>query len=101
MVIEDAVFDNLEWKEVDGEELHNIVAGMTVAGAEPIDYPATDGMILYFRSPAGDLIAVDISSDPYTQEFYILMAQVPGRGSADLQEPEAGQRTGSATHKIA
>lgn len=99
--MEDAVFDNLEWREVDGEELHSIVVGMTVAGAEPIDYPATDGMILYFRSPAGDLIAVDISSDPYTQEFYIQMAQVPGRGTADPQGPEAGQRTGSATHKIA
>lgn len=80
----DDVYNSLKWSEVDGKELDKIIEGATIVGAEPTDYPLTDGITIYIKNRAGELIALDIGADfiksPRSEdenEFYINMAVVP------------------------
>lgn len=80
----DDVYNSLKWSEVDGKELDKIIEGATIVGAEPTDYPLTDGITIYIKNRAGELITIDIGADfiksPRSEdenEFYINMAVVP------------------------
>ena len=80
----DDVYNSLKWSEVDGKALDKIIEGATIVGAEPTDYPLTDGITIYIKNRAGELIALDIGADfiksPRSEdenEFYINMAVVP------------------------
>lgn len=50
-------------QEIDGEQLDSLVTGALILGAEPMDYPLTDGIIFYIRLPAGDVVALTIETD--------------------------------------
>ena len=81
--IDSQVMDRLEWIPVGGEALDLFVEGMTIVGSEPIDYPLTDGVILYLRAADGRMIALDIgvdifSTDPEGNPFYVNVARIPG-----------------------
>lgn len=67
----DKALDQTEWKEIDGEELDEILRGKTVAGAEPIDYPLTDGAIFYLTGKDGELSALEIGIDIYDNDSQI------------------------------
>ncbi len=62
----DEEYDDLTYKDLDPEELDDLIRGSVVLGSETIDYPATDGMILYLKRPAGDVVSVafDADADP-------------------------------------
>lgn len=80
--IEDSVFNNLKWKPVDGQELDSIITGLTIVGSEPTDYPLTDGITLYLKNGAGELLALDIGADIYSVEkeenpFYMALSHIP------------------------
>lgn len=60
--IEADVFDNLEWENIDGMELDKMIEGLTVIGAEPVDYPATDGVIIYLQGKNKHIIAIEIET---------------------------------------
>ncbi len=74
------VFDNLKWETVDGEELDKIIEGMTVIGSEPIDYPATNGILSYLKDNNNTIYAVEIgyenSIDEDGNPFYVSMAKI-------------------------
>lgn len=57
--------DNFVYKDVDPETLDDLTRGAVILGTETIDYPLTDGMIIYLKRPAGDVIGVlfDIDTD--------------------------------------
>lgn len=61
----DKEYDSLIYKDVDPEEIDDLIRGAVVLGSETIDYPLTDGMILYLKRPAGDVISVafDVDAD--------------------------------------
>lgn len=87
----DDAYNSLKWSEVDGKELDKIIEGATIVGAEPTDYPSTDGIIIYIKTEQGELIALDIGEEfiksPRSEdenEFYINMAVVP---DAERGEP--------------
>lgn len=67
----DKALDKTEWKEIDGKELEEILRGQTIAGAEPIDYPLTDGAILYLIGKDGKLSALEIGVDIYKDDSQI------------------------------
>ena len=67
----DKALDRAEWKEIDGKELEEILRGQTIAGAEPIDYPLTDGAILYLTGKDGKLSALEIGVDIYNDDSQI------------------------------
>lgn len=67
----DKALEWAEWKEIDGKELDEILRGKTVAGAEPIDYPLTDGAILYLTGKDGSLSALEIGVDIYNDDSQI------------------------------
>lgn len=80
--IRDDIFNSLEWRPVDGLKLDKLIEGMTVIGSEPTDYPLTDGITLYLRSPSGAMIALDIGADYFTagddeNPFYTKLADIP------------------------
>ena len=62
----DKEYDSLIYKDIDAEQLDDIIRGAVILGSETIDYPLTDGMILYLKRPAGDVISVifDTDADP-------------------------------------
>ncbi len=71
--------DNLSWEEVDGEQLQSIIEGLTVCGAEPIDYPLTDGAIIYLTGK-GKLIALELGTNYEAANengLYIKIANIP------------------------
>ena len=57
---EDEAYNNLEYSPVDGEALDALIEGMEVIGAEPTDYPLTDGITIYLRASDGSIKALDI-----------------------------------------
>lgn len=80
----DAGIDYSEYKRADPEQLDKLTRGAVVLGMEPIDYPVTDGMILYLKRPAGDVIGVMFEVDGAEQAggvFGLLSTK-----TADIQE---------------
>lgn len=82
ITIADEIFNNLNWKPIDGEKLDAKITGLTVVGSEPTDYPLTDGVTLYLKDEAGKLLALDIGADFNTSgnddnPFYIQLANIP------------------------
>ena len=45
-------------KDIDGEELDALTRGAVILGVDPVDYPLTDGLYIYLKRPAGDVIAL-------------------------------------------
>ena len=81
--IADTEFNRLSWEQVDGLEVDRIITGLEVVGAEPTDYPLTDGLTIYLRDKAGKILALDIGADIYTVDpeenpFYIAIAKAEG-----------------------
>ena len=59
----DAGINDSEYSRADPETLDELTRGAVVLGTETIDYPLTDGMILYLKRPAGDVISVLFEMD--------------------------------------
>lgn len=79
---EDEAYNSLEYDPVDGEALNHIIEGMEVIGAEPTDYPDTDGITIYLRAKDNSIKALDIGADifniePEENPFYIRLATFP------------------------
>ena len=80
--IDDNTYNNLIWEDVDGQSLDSLLQGLQIIGAEPIDYPLTDGVVIYAKDTRTDkLIIIDIGADPFPPEepenpFYIKTATV-------------------------
>lgn len=51
-----------DWAIIDGANIADTVTGGVIIGAEPIDYPCTDGVVLYIERD-GKCFAVEIGSD--------------------------------------
>lgn len=84
--IDDRTFDALEWAEVDGAELHNIITGQTVTGAEPIDYPDTDGILISLQhKDTGIVTVLEVMHDSLTDSFYICIAKCQDKNTASIQ----------------
>ena len=53
---------------IDGERLDDLTRGAVILGVETVDYPLTDGLYIYMRRPAGDVIALLIETDADEQD---------------------------------
>lgn len=76
--------DGLPWLALENQTrdgLTYLLNGLTITGAEPIDYPLTDGMILYLQTPDGQRYALDtgleIDRGPWYARLIILPATAP------------------------
>lgn len=77
ILLPDNIFDFLRWGTVDGMEVGTLIQGATVIGAEPIDYPLTDGVLLYLRDERGHTLVLDIGTDSTEDNsFYIRKATI-------------------------
>ena len=77
-----AILDNLLWEPAGAQTIAEAIAGSTITGAEPIDYPLTDGLIIYLIGKSGRQLALEIGADPDTDPtegnpFYINFAEIP------------------------
>ena len=77
----DNEFNRLSWEQVDGQKVDSLITGLKVVGAEPINYPITDGLIIYLKDTEGNITVLDIGTDLYTEDpnknpFYIAIAKV-------------------------
>ena len=69
--------DELEYKEIDPEELDDLARAAVVLGVETVDYPNTDGIIVYLRPQAGGVLALLIeTSTDETGLYDLLFAKV-------------------------
>ena len=73
-------FNSLEWEEVYGQQLEELVLGMEICGVEPIDYPLTSWIILALNGKEGEIVFLEIGDDvlnPLVEDtsFYIRMAK--------------------------
>jgi len=80
--IKEEAFNALEWRDIDGEKIDDALTGATVIGTEPIDYPQTDGLIIYLRGQSGAAFALEAGADYVFAEdgenpFYTRLAVVP------------------------
>lgn len=80
--LSDNKFDRLSWEQVDGQKVDSLITGLEVVGAEPVDYPVTDGLIIYLKDTEGNITALDIGNtyteDPDENPFYIAIARAEG-----------------------
>ena len=79
----DNEFNRLSWEQVDGLKVDSLITGREVVGAEPISYPVTDGLTIYLKDTEGNITALDIGADIYTEDpdenpFYIAIARAEG-----------------------
>ena len=84
-VISDKDFNSLIWNTIDGEKLNELLSGCIICGAEPIDYPLTDGAIIYLRDASGEYAALELRQEPEEQSFYIQFAKIPSGAALSLQ----------------
>lgn len=78
-MISDEEFNGLSWENIDGRELEALISGRRVRGVEPIDYPLTDGIIIYLQDNSGGLLALEVGTDSEQngRSFYTDIARVP------------------------
>lgn len=79
----DNEFNRLSWEQVDGLKVDSLITGLEVVGAEPTSYPLTDGLTIYLKDTEGNITALDIEADLYTEDpeeipFYIAIARAEG-----------------------
>ncbi len=79
----DNEFNRLGWEQVDGLKVDSLITGLEVVGAEPTSYPVTDGLTIYLKDTEGNITALDIGADIYTEDpaenpFYIAIARAEG-----------------------
>ena len=79
----DNEFNRLSWEQVDGLKVDSLITGLEVVGAEPTSYPVTDGLTVYLKDTKGNITALDIGADIYTEApdehpFYIAIARAEG-----------------------
>lgn len=56
---------NAKEMEIDGRMLDDMVKGAMILGAEPVDYPLTDGICLYLKLATGEPVTLEIEgADP-------------------------------------
>lgn len=77
-----AITDNLLWEPAGAQTIAEAIEGSTITGAEPIDYPLTDGLIIYLTGRSGRQLALEIGADPDADPtegnpFYINLAAIP------------------------
>ncbi len=65
----------LTWKSIDGLELHKLLKDSILKKIEPIDYPHTDGVLMYVLDTTGRIMILDIGNSTLTEDnsepFYI------------------------------
>ncbi len=76
MVIADLLERAKDFAPVDGEKLDELISGCTIVGAEPIDYPCTDGALLYLKDGSGALAILELGVDEENGGLYIQLARV-------------------------
>ena len=86
--VTDEVFNNLEWETLDGMTVDALIAGAEIVGAEPTDYPITDGITIYMKTKSGELCALSVGYDPYTEEELEIPLSIE---LAKIPEPEKGR----------
>lgn len=64
--IQDADYMTNRGQIIDGARLDDLTRGAQILGIDVIDYPLTDGLYLFIKRPAGDVIALLIEVDDTT-----------------------------------
>ena len=54
--------------DIDGEQLDDLIKGAAVLGAQPVDYPLTDGVYIYLKCRTGAVIALLIEFEAEFQD---------------------------------
>lgn len=76
-IISDSVFEELKWKPVSGAELNEMLTGLTVVCAEPVNYPDTTEIIIYFENSKGNRLALAVGgSTDDGEKFHIEKARI-------------------------
>lgn len=58
------LYDGVKLEDVPGEKLGELLHGMRVDWAEPIDWLFTDGVILYLSGEDGKQLVLELGLDP-------------------------------------
>lgn len=69
--IKSDIFDSLfaaGQQAVEGDQLDALTRGAVILGIEPVDAPLTDGLFVYLKRPAGDVMALLIETDVNEQD---------------------------------
>lgn len=67
----------LDFAELDGKKLNVLLNRARITGAEPIDYPVTDGVVLYIQDPQKRKAVLVIEQDPTEDRFSVKIARLP------------------------
>ena len=69
-------YNRLHWKEIDGRNLEEKIEGLTVEGAEPIDYPTTSGFLLYLKDSEDNITVLEIEADIFEEANNYINVQI-------------------------
>lgn len=67
-----SIYNSIKWRKTDGARLDKLLTGCTITGAELIDYPFTDGVIIYMKNEKGRALALQIESDPDELDSFLI-----------------------------
>lgn len=70
-IIEDG--NALDYKPIDPESVDELARGAVILGAETIDAPFPDGIIIYIKQPAGGVLALVVETEADESGLYELI----------------------------
>ena len=78
--LNDEIFDNLKWSSMikkTNDQLDKTLEGVTIVGAEYIDYPIPDGVLLYLKDNHGKVTVLELGVDENDSTLYAQIAELP------------------------
>lgn len=69
---------DIDYSPIDAEAVDDLARGAVVLGVETIDYPDTDGLIIYLKRPAGGVVGLLIETDPDEMGLYEILQTKAG-----------------------
>ena len=80
---------DFEYETIDAEAVDDLARDARILGVETIDYPLTDGLIIYLKRPAGDVMALLIEPEPDEAGLYdVLQTKTATIREADIDSKE-------------
>ncbi len=89
-VVDNETFDNLDWEDIDRDQIPGLMQGYTVVDMEPMGIPelksmglpeSIEGIIIYLEGKDQQLAALKIIADPEREKWddavWVSLANIP------------------------
>lgn len=81
VMVPDVAIERLDFQLLDSAKVDDLLTGCKITGAEPVDYPVTDGFLLYLIDKTGRRFVLSIYRADDDYQEYTVMSRAPYQGT--------------------